>query len=363
MPAGHLVPAPRPSPEEVSGALATWLSARFGGPVGDAAAPSSLTGGYDFWIYLLHLRGEHLPPEWTAPVVARVSPRAERYPFLVRENGIQEKVTAQGYPAPAVRALMAPGEMLDQPVQLIAWVRGRPMAERMTASPWRIPGLVDRLADLQARLHRLPQPASIPTPILNAAPPRDRGTEAADDVPSSLFDQRLFLVRWVLEQRDDPDLAAALAQAEGLRPRLEVTDPVLCHGDFHPMNVLVEADDCFVIDWTDAAPGDRHGDIARTAWLFHFAAAAAPHRRERMVMRSLAPYLSRRYLSCYRRRLPVDDRRLQLWMPLQLIHAWALLVADGAELTGPSRAGQQYRRGLLDWVVAGFQESMQGCVL
>ena len=38
----------------------------------------------------------------------------------------------------------------------------------------------------------------------------------------------------------------------------------LCHGDFHPMNVLGEASQPVVIDWPNACRGDPAGDVCRS---------------------------------------------------------------------------------------------------
>jgi aminoglycoside phosphotransferase (APT) family kinase protein len=38
----------------------------------------------------------------------------------------------------------------------------------------------------------------------------------------------------------------------------------LCHGDFHPLNVLGEASQPIVIDWPDACRGDPAGDVCRS---------------------------------------------------------------------------------------------------
>ena len=39
---------------------------------------------------------------------------------------------------------------------------------------------------------------------------------------------------------------------------------VLCHGDFHPDNVLMGGNKCYIIDWMNCYTGSREGDIART---------------------------------------------------------------------------------------------------
>src|SRR5262249_24371676 len=42
----------------------------------------------------------------------------------------------------------------------------------------------------------------------------------------------------------------------------------LCHGDYHPDNVLLSARGPLVIDWENAALGDPLADVARTLLLF-----------------------------------------------------------------------------------------------
>ena len=39
---------------------------------------------------------------------------------------------------------------------------------------------------------------------------------------------------------------------------------MLCHGDFHPWNILGPADDAIVVDWLDACQGNPAADVCRT---------------------------------------------------------------------------------------------------
>jgi hypothetical protein len=84
--------------------------------------------------------------------------------------------------------------------------------------------------------------------------------------------------------------------------------------------------------------------------VFGFAAVVAPHRGQRLVLRALAPALSRACLSGYRRELPVDAARLRWWVALHLLHAWAMLAADEQEPSGGSR----FRPGLAAWARTQF---------
>ena len=46
----------------------------------------------------------------------------------------------------------------------------------------------------------------------------------------------------------------------------------LCHGDFHPDNILVNSDGATVIDWTTAVCGNPLADAARTSMILKYAA-------------------------------------------------------------------------------------------
>ncbi len=41
-------------------------------------------------------------------------------------------------------------------------------------------------------------------------------------------------------------------------------EPRLCHGDFHPFNVIMSKDRLTIIDWVDASMGDIRADLYRT---------------------------------------------------------------------------------------------------
>lgn len=92
------------------------------------------------------------------------------------------------------------------------------------------------------------------------------------------------------------------------------------------------------------------------------AAVGAPRAGERAGMRLLGPYLARAYLSSYRRQAPIDNERLRLWLPLHLVHLWAMIVADEAGLRGPSRAGQSFGPGLGSWARREFRAAMKAVI-
>jgi len=324
-----------PESGEVSAAVRGWLTGQGYGTVTDAAPPERITGGADFWVYGLRLAGPRLPPRWSAPLVARVPAAAERYDMLRQESAVQSWAAAQGYPAPEVLTVLAPGEALPSPVQVMARVPGVPLIA--AARGRRFPRLMDQMGAAHAGLHRL-------------------GSPPADASPGEVVDNWLRLARRLVESGCCSQLAASLRKIELVRDRLEVADPVVCHGDFHPLNVLATPDGpaLHVIDWTNAAVGDRHGDISWTLLWFEFAAVAAPRPADRAFMRVLRRRLEQAYLTGYRRVLPVDRERVRLWRPVSLLEIWAAAEASQRGFFGGE---PRLPAGLIGWAARQFHRA------
>ncbi|MGX1194581.1 aminoglycoside phosphotransferase family protein [Metabacillus sp. SLBN-84] len=84
---------------------------------------------------------------------------------------------------------------------------------------------------------------------------------------------------------------------------------VLCHGDFHPDNVLMTKKGHVIIDWADAAAGNRLTDIARSVLLIKYGGLTSSP-VQRMFRRLLAGH----YVRCYRRTGPFNMSELQKWI-------------------------------------------------
>jgi aminoglycoside phosphotransferase (APT) family kinase protein len=289
--------------------LRRWLEGAFGGSVITMGTPSSIAGGLDSWIHRVRYEGAALPGPWRRTLAVRVKRHAHAGELAEREAAIQGWCADAGYPSPRVLVVFQPGDLLEAPVQVMELVPGSTVLATVTSSPWNAPRLLARLAALQARLHEL-DPTGFPA-----------GGEFED-----LAERRLELVRTTVDETNDPHLADALDRVEALLPRLRDPPAVVCHGDFHPLNVLVDGEHSWVLDWTDAGLGDRHGDVARTALLFKVAAIVASGRAERTALGVAGPWMARRYLRDYRRHALLDPARLALWEPVHLLHGWSQVV-------------------------------------
>jgi Ser/Thr protein kinase RdoA (MazF antagonist) len=90
---------------------------------------------------------------------------------------------------------------------------------------------------------------------------------------------------------------------------------VLCHGDFHPGNVLLSRRGPVLIDWVDATAGHPLGDVARTIVLIRY--GRLPSRALRRWWTRLRRSLFlRAYLHSYSRRNPLRRGDLRRWLPV-----------------------------------------------
>jgi thiamine kinase-like enzyme len=86
----------------------------------------------------------------------------------------------------------------------------------------------------------------------------------------------------------------------------------LCHGDFHPGNIILTNRGPVIIDWMTASKGKACGDVARTSIILE--AATAP---KGTPMRWLLEWVRKLFLSTYLNHYfqlnPVDKRMFTPW--------------------------------------------------
>jgi aminoglycoside phosphotransferase (APT) family kinase protein len=165
-------------------------------------------------------------------------------------------------------------------------VDGPDLITLMGRRPWTLPRAARIVGTEQARMHEVVAP-----PDLDNLRERARfKIEAAADLPADLAE-------------------LALATLDGLPD-----GDRLCHGDFHPGNVLLGAQGPAVIDWANATRGDPAGDLARTRLLLQL--GAVPEYMPVLIRRLQAfgrGVLSRRCLRAYERARPVDAALVDRW--------------------------------------------------
>jgi aminoglycoside phosphotransferase (APT) family kinase protein len=252
-----------------------------------AEPPAPLTGGFDTEIFTVRLRAA--PTALAGPLVLRVL-RTHHDPGLVlREQLIQNTLADQRYPAARVVHVSLDPAPLGAAFSLMERLPGIPL---ISARPL---GMDRPLLDAQLRLHTL-----------------DAGPLARALGEAVTFEGYVAALERRVGRAGLHGLTAPLRWLREHRPR--PSEPaVICHGDLHPQNVLVEGRRVSgVLDWPNTVIADAAFDVASTRNILRFvppALASLPP-----PLRWLAglgqPLLAARYLKAYRRRQPLDADRL-----------------------------------------------------
>ena len=88
----------------------------------------------------------------------------------------------------------------------------------------------------------------------------------------------------------------------------------LCHGDFHPGNIMVLKQGEMIIDWIDAAIGNPLADIARTTVIFLGAIAA--HQIKQPFMKFILHLFHDLYIHNYFSIRPGGENQYRQWLPI-----------------------------------------------
>jgi len=277
--------------------------------------PAPIGSGFDSFIYAFRIEGDAPGERWLAPLVLRLQAKPEDASKVRREAAIQTFIAAAGYPTPALLAVEDDRNALGLPFMIMERIPGTTMLARAMSNPLRAAALLGRLGELHARMHGLPA----------GDWPFDEGSG-----PISML--RLAQIRSGVAQHQLSNLVDRLAWLERNAVAVLPETPVVTHNDFHPLNVLATGDgELSVIDWSDAALGDRHFDVARTLTLFSFAYIVATSTLERLLLKAARGFLRSRYLKGYQRAFPLDGRRLAYFEALQSLYALVQLCEAQAE--------------------------------
>jgi Ser/Thr protein kinase RdoA (MazF antagonist) len=152
------------------------------------------------------------------------------------EARIGRVVQDAGLPVPAVGDI---AEVNGRRGLVYERLEGVSMFNTLIARPWTIIRFGRLMAELHAAMHAIQAPSDLPDQRERLKGAIERTQALPDDLRRKTLD--------ILETLPDGDQ--------------------LCHGDFHPDNVLMTPRGPIIIDWMTATRGDSAGDVARTLLL------------------------------------------------------------------------------------------------
>ena len=165
-------------------------------------------------------------------------------------------------------------------------IDGLSMLEIAPRQPWKVFVFAKRFAASHAQMHEHTFTTDIPT-------------------QRSKFEQRIQH----LEALTAPLRAKLLERLASLPDGERI-----CHGDYHPANVLSTAKGDTIIDWIDASRGNPLADVARTSIIF--LGAVESGQVTNPFMKAFVKTFHTTYLKEYFRLHPGGEAEYRLWLPI-----------------------------------------------
>lgn len=263
--------------------------------------PKPIVGGFETSIFEFQLRGAS--GDLSGRLILRLFRGGYEAGRALRESVVQNTVSATGYPAPRVFLTCLDESVLGGEFNVMEKMPGKPMLENPSE---RLP---ETLGRIHAALHQID-----PNPLK-----RMLEAQGIDERRFSL--QGLF--NWIRGRIDS-------AGYDWLRPgmdwldenRPEIGRVAICHGDFHPLNILMKDEKVSgVLDWSGFRITDPALDVAFTKVIISIPAPV-------LVSGFVSEEFVERYLSAYQRELPVSHESLEYFEALRCVMA-LLEGADG----------------------------------
>jgi aminoglycoside phosphotransferase (APT) family kinase protein len=284
----------------ISAGLIRYLRAE----LGDAAIcyqkpPTRMQGGYETRVYRFSLSGAWA--ELSRSLVLRLYPPSCDPARAVWESTVQNALAAENYPAPRAYLTCTDPSVLGGAFFVMECLPG----ELMIRAPYET--IPDMLGRAQAALHRID-----PRPVRRTL--NEQGFHERDYSLGSRL-------KWLQESADRHRwLAEAVDWLIQRRPA-EPQGLCICHGDFHPLNILVQDGQVSgVLDWPGLMIADPALDVANTMVLTEISA-------KHLLSLTEGDKALELYLAAYRAQNPLDLAHLDYYRARRCVAA----LVEGAE--------------------------------
>jgi len=174
---------------------------------------------------------------WEDGQVLRLMRNPDALSWLEQQAAALEAARAAGVRVPAVYGLTT---VMDRPGMIMERISGQDLLTVLGGKPWLIFRVAAITGKTHARLHQVAAPPGVGSLKERLARQISSGAVPQELVPFAL--------------------GALGPLPDGDR---------LCHGDFHPGNIMLQDGAPVVIDWSNVASGDPTADYARCQLMWH----------------------------------------------------------------------------------------------
>lgn len=227
--------------ENVSLKLLKYLKTYYKNPKLEYKNPPTRFGqGIATYIYKFQLK--NVQPKYSQPLVLRLFPADFLEKLALKEGTIQNALHEENYPVAKVHIICEEVKWLGGEFIIMDFLNGEPMGESLPKEV-----ILGKLAETHVSLHKI-NPAAVIERLKTST------------IKPEWYDGTIFIDTYA-------------KKSEMLKPALkwmkenEPSDRqnVLCHGDFHPLNILVDDGKVSgVLDWSASRIGEPERDVAST---------------------------------------------------------------------------------------------------
>jgi aminoglycoside phosphotransferase (APT) family kinase protein len=291
------------------------------------AAPARIQGGFDTTIFGFTL--DRVPPPLQGPLILRLSLANADAARVKLETVVQNTLADMDFPAPRVMVTESDATILGGPFMVMQRVAGKPLGhaiegfgagssfarrlQLLVNVPAILSGIIEQWVDVQIRLHQLPAER-----LLQAV------TAAGIDARVVTFEGQLARLRTNVERHALTGLEPGLAWLD--QHRHSQAQAAICHGDFHPLNILADnGKPTGVIDWPNVVIAEPAMDVGSAIANISAVPIKVPWAL-RVAAQQAAAVVLRRYERAYRARRPLDDQAVRYY---QVFRAVAQLIPVG----------------------------------
>ena len=198
--------------------------------------------GHGIATYIFKFQLENIQPKLSQPLVLRLFPADFLEKLAFKEGTIQNSLHEENYPVAKAHIICEEEKWLGGEFIIMDFLNGEPMGESLPKEV-----ILGKLAETHVNLHKI-NPATVIEKLKTST------------IKPEWYDGTIFIDTYA---KKSEILKPALKWMKENEPSNRQN--VLCHGDFHPLNILVDDGKVSgVLDWSASRIGEPERDVAAT---------------------------------------------------------------------------------------------------